>query len=274
MPPPPVPDRSLDWRTLLLLGGMYALLVGNFALYQTAPLPVVVHVLAATLGIHLAFTIWHEGVHKNVSQRGWVNDLVGVLGIFPYMTPYFLQRWIHLQHHKHLNEVDDPNHIYTDGPFWTIGFRYPRIILYLNERVGDDPRTPAQRRADLAAVAAVLGVYAVAWWNGVLVDLLLLWLLPVVLAKVVMDWYINYLPHVGLPPHRFQGTRVIDLPAFTPFVLAHNYHAVHHLWPGIAWHRYPAVFREQRDFLKARGVPIERRLVGFRAEAVESASSA
>jgi beta-carotene hydroxylase len=85
---------------------------------------------------------------------------------------------------------------------------------------------------------------------------------PVVIAKLVMDWYINYLPHVGLPPHRFRGTRIIDLPWFTPLVLGHNYHAIHHLWPTIPWHGYKSTFREKQAYLREHGVPIEHGFSG------------
>jgi fatty acid desaturase len=97
---------------------MYGLLVGNFALHAWRPLPIALHVFVSAAAVHLAFTVWHEAVHRNVSPRAWVNTLVGVLGMFPYMTPYFMQRWIHLQHHARLNEREDPNFVYVDGPFW------------------------------------------------------------------------------------------------------------------------------------------------------------
>ena len=56
---------------------------------------------------------------------------------------------------------------------------------------------------------------------------------------------------------RFLGTRVVDVRWVTPLVLGHNYHAIHHLWPGIPWHRYLATWREKRSWLEERGVPIE-----------------
>ena len=138
-------SRGTDWLTLGLLLGMYGLLIGNFALYQLAPLPLAVHVLIATAAIHLAFTIWHEAVHRNVSPRLWVNNAVGVLGMLPYLTPYFMQRWIHLEHHTRLNEREDPNFVYTDGPFWKIPLRYPRALGYAPGSV--DGRYGAQTRS-------------------------------------------------------------------------------------------------------------------------------
>jgi beta-carotene hydroxylase len=218
----------------------------------------------AVVAIHLAFTIWHEAVHRNVSSRPWVNTLVGILGMFPYMTPYFMQRWIHLQHHARLNERDDPNFVYIDGPFWKIFGRYPRALGYARKLLARDPRTPGERASDLLSLVAVAAVFGVAWLRGVLSDVLLLWLLPVVIAKVVMDWYVNYLPHVGLPAHRYGGTRVVDVGWLTPLVLGHNYHAIHHLWPNIPWYRYRGVFRERLDALRRNGVPIEHRVFARR----------
>jgi beta-carotene hydroxylase len=256
-------SRRMDWPTLGLLLAMYALLIGNFVWHRVAPLPLLVHVAIAAGAIHLSFTIWHEAVHRNVSHRSWLNLAVGVLGMFPYMTPFFMQRWIHLEHHARLNERGDPNLIYTDGPFWKLPLRYPRALGYARKLLAQDPRSRGERISDTVSVAAVAAVFALAWWFGALQDVLWLWLLPVVIAKLVMDWYINYLPHAGLPPGRFDGTRIVDLAWLTPLVLGHNYHAVHHLWPAIPWHGYRAQFRGKLDYLREHGVPIERAILGI-----------
>ncbi len=259
-------SRTTDWLTLLVLLTMYAMLVGNMALYWSSPLPLLLHMFFSTVAIHLAFTVWHEAVHRNVSRRSWDNNLVGIVGMFPYMTPYFMQKWIHLQHHARMNDQDDPNLIYTDGPFWTIPLRYPRALRYARRVMSNDPRNKSERISDALSLCAIAGVYAVAWWQGVLVDVLLLWFLPLVFAKLFMDWYINYLPHVGLPADRFSGTRIVDLPWLTPLTLCHNYHAIHHLWPSIPWHRYPTIFRQKLGYLREHGVPIEYSVLGKRAQ--------
>jgi fatty acid desaturase len=266
--------RSTDWLTLGLLLAMYLVLVGNFVACRLAPLPLALHVAIAAAAIHLAFTVWHEAVHRNVSQRLWVNHVVGVLGMFPYMTPYFMQRWIHLEHHARLNEREDPNFVYIDGPFWKIPLRYPRALGYARKLLATDPRRRGERVSDGLSVAAVAALFGVAGWFGVLREAIWLWLVPVVIAKLVMDWYINYLPHVGLPPHRFRGTRIVDLPWLTPLVLGHNYHAIHHLWPTIPWHGYRAVFREKQGYLREHGVPIERGIFGIGPRPIAPASGA
>lgn len=250
---------------------MYGVLMGNLVLYWSFPLPLAVHMLLSTLAIHLAFTIWHEAAHHNVSGRPWVNHVVGIVGMFPYMTPYFMQKWIHLQHHARLNESDDPNYVYIAGPFWKLPLRYPRALAYAKAVLRHDPRGRGERVADAVFLCGVLGVYVAAWWKGVLVDVLVLWFLPLVVAKLVMDWYINYLPHVGLPPDRFLGTRVVNVSWLTPLILCHNYHAIHHLWPTIPWHRYRAIFRRKLDYLREHGVPIERSFRRPRAPAADVA---
>jgi len=225
--PPARKSRFADLRTLALLGAIYALWTANFAFHAWHPLPLAVHVLVAAAAIHLAFTVWHEAVHRNASPRPWVNTAVGILGMFPYLTPYFMQRWIHLQHHARLNERDDPNFVYVDGPFWKIAFRYPRALGTARALLARDPRARGERLADAASTAAVGLVFALAWRAGALADLLWLWLLPVAIAKLV---------------------------------LGHNYHAIHHLWPTIPWHGYRSTFRERLPMLRQHGAPIEHRV--------------
>lgn len=258
-------ELKLDHRTLALLGLQWTLFVGNFALYWTVQLPLWLHVLIGVIPIHFAFTIWHEAAHGVISKNRTVNDAAGVLGMLPYMTPYFMQRFIHLDHHKYLNEKDrDPNQIYADGPFWQLPFRYVRAIAYAKKALAEDPRSPAMRMSDTFFLGALVALFAVSIWQGFFFALFWLWLLPLVIGKVIMDWYINYLPHVGLPPDRFLGTRIIDTRWFTPWVLCHNYHAIHHLWPTIPWHRYQARFHSKLDYLKEHRVPIETHLIGGR----------
>jgi len=262
------PPLKLDRHTLLLLGAQWLLFSGNVAAAIVEPLPVWVHVVVGFLPIHVAFTIWHEAAHGTVANRRWINDVVGVLGMLPYMTPYFIQRNVHLDHHKYLNEPGrDPNEIYAGGPFWQLPFRYLRLLGAARRAVKDDPRTRGQRLSDAVFVGVVVAAWAVALWQGFFGALFFAWGVPMVVAKVVMDWYINYLPHVGLPADRFAGTRIVDVGWLTPLVLGHNYHAVHHLWPSVPWHRYLARYHERREYLEQHGVPIEHRVFAVRAGA-------
>ncbi len=261
-------SRGLDVGTLWLLGAQWALFVGNIVIYLFGrhPGPLWLHALIGIIPIHFAFTIWHEAAHGNVSRNRMVNNVVGVLGMLPYVTPYFLQRSVHLDHHKYLNVAgEDPNLIYADGPFWQLPLRYVRAIAYAKDKLADDPRTENQRRSDLIVTLVIVGIWIAAIATGHGLALIGLWLVPLVISKIIMDWYVNYLPHAGLPSHRYLGTRIVDVGWLTPIVLQHNYHAIHHLWPGIPWHRYLQTFTAKRDFLVERNVPIEHRVFGGRS---------
>jgi len=262
---PPVarskPALKLDRNTLLLLLAQWLVFVGNIAAAIQGSLPLWWHVVIGVLPVHVAFTIWHEAAHGTVSNRRWINNVAGILGMFPYMTPYFIQRFVHLDHHKYLNEPGrDPNEIYAGGPLWQLPLRYLRLFAHARAAVREDPRTKAMRASDYATLAVVASVYGIAIWQGCFVALFFAWLVPFAIAKVVMDWYVNYLPHVGLPPDRFKGTRIIDVGWLTPLILSHNYHAIHHLWPTIPWHGYLARYRDRLGYLKENGVPIEHRV--------------
>jgi len=256
--------QRVDWRTLLLLAFQWVLFLGNFALYALAPQSPIIHFCLGVVAIHVAFTIWHETAHRTVSTLPWLNNAVGVLGMFPYMTPYFMQRLIHLEHHKYLNEPRDPNMIYADGPFWQLPMRYLKGAVYARDMLKKDPRSPAMRRSDLFFLGVVASIWIASLFGGFFFELLLLWGAPFVVAKVIMDWYINFLPHYGLPADRYLGTRILDVPWLTPLILSHNYHAIHHLWPTIPWHQYLATYRSRRDYLDSKHVPIEPKFFGGR----------
>jgi len=256
--------QRVDFRTLLLLVTMYALWIGNIALYAAHPLPLALHVLVSAVAIHLAFTIWHDAAHGSVVlKHRWLNEAIGMVSIFPYMTPFFLQKYVHLQHHARMNEPDDPNLLYASGSFWSLPLRYLRVLRYARQALREDLRRPHERALDLLSLALLAGVWSFLAWHGWLLGLIVLWLVPFAIAKLVMDWYINWVPHVGLPADRFLGTRILDVSWLTPLVLGHNYHAIHHLWPRIPWHRYPATFREKRSYLEEHGAPIEQRVPGL-----------
>jgi len=270
-----VPARQVDIGTIGLLGVQWLIFIGNFALWLSgdSPFPIWVHALVGVVPIHLAFTIWHEAAHGNVSRNRTLNHTVGTLGMIPYLTPYFFQRYVHLDHHKYLNVAgEDPNLIYADGPFWQMPLRYVRAIRYARRKLDRDPRSAGMRACDRAVGALLAATWIAAFATGHGLDFVAIWLVPFAIAKILMDWYVNYLPHVGLPAHRYLGTRIIDVGWLTPLVLQHNYHAIHHLWPGIPWHRYLETYRDKHGFLVERGVPIEHSVFGGRTFPVVEAS--
>ena len=118
-------QAGVDWRTLGLAALMGSGLIANGFWYFLAPLPVAVHVLVSVFFLNLSFTVWHEGVHGTVFRARWANDLVGVVGTFPLMIPYFTIRKVHHLHHEFTNDPErDPDFWFLEAPIWTLPMRY------------------------------------------------------------------------------------------------------------------------------------------------------
>ena len=248
---------SVDVPTLALLAVMYGLLVGNFFAFNENWFALPVYMLVAFLAIHLSFTIWHEAAHGNVSKYRWLNNVIGVLGMVPYFAPYFHTRYLHLRHHASLNDVDDPNRIYLDGAFGNLFARWRREIDFYAAAMKTAPLPLREKLSDvivsMVTITIVVAGIIMGQWRGVV----FLWFVPFLFAKFAVDWYVNYLPHIGLPADRLKGTRIIPTSWLTPLVLCHNYHAVHHLWPQYPWYRYPRIFAKRYYELIANKVPVE-----------------
>ncbi len=252
---------GVDWPTLGLLAAMWTGLLGNLwvALATVEPgwVQLGVHVLVGVVFLNLSFTIWHEGVHGTVFRSRALNDVVGVLGAWPAWIPYFLIRRGHQLHHRHTNDPErDPDTWFLEGSIWTLPLRYPGGTLRTKRLVaGTDP--PAwERAADAAQGLLLLAAFGALLWAGRVDVLLACWVLPKLLAMWIHAWYVNVLPHQGLPVGRFRDTRILPSRWLALPMVLHNYHGVHHAWQTVPWHRYPAAFAAKREFLLQRGAPI------------------
>ncbi len=208
-----------------------------------------------TLAMNLAFTVWHEGIHQTISPNRRLYDLIGRLGAIPVFIFYDRLTAHHLLHHKFTNEPGrDPDHWQIRGPLWSLIFRYfagereSRALCYAADPgKGWSRRDHVQILASLAVLIALLiATPAAAFWAIVLPRLVLCYLHPL---------YVNYLPHVGLPPGRYASVRMIETGRMLSwFMLHHNFHALHHAYPAIPWHRYEPAWAQLRTDLAPRGV--------------------
>jgi len=259
--PSPFAHPGVDWPTLGLLAAMWAGLAGNAAWAVAHGIDGVaqglLHVLVGVLFLNLSFTVWHEGVHRTAFRGRLANDVLGVLGSWPALLPYFLIRRDHLLHHEHTNDPErDPDFWFTEGSIWTLPLRYPAGMRRARDLVRATGPPAWERRADAALLAAALALMVAAVATGHAWALVCCWLVPKGIAMWIHAWYVNVLPHRGLPPGRFQGTRVLPIRWLAPFLLCHNYHGLHHAWQTVPWHRYRRAFELKRSFLEERGTPV------------------
>lgn len=252
---------GVDLPTLALLAAMWAGLVANAwvaaGVEDWTVLRFAAHALVGVLFLNASFTVWHEAAHGTVFRSRAANDVVGVLGAWPAMLPYFTVRRDHVLHHEHVNDPErDPDYWFLEGSIWSLPLRYlagARRAVRLVERAG---RPAWERQADRVLLLGVVGAIVA---GAVLVSplfVLAVWVVPKLVAMWIHAWYVNVLPHRGLPAERYRDTRIWANPLLTPLFLCHNYHGLHHVWQTVPWHRYPRAFRAKRAFLEGRGVPI------------------
>jgi fatty acid desaturase len=208
----------------------------------------------------------HEGVHGNISDSSRVNDFLGrYFCAFPTFTSFSRYKTKHLMHHRFLGSIADPDlSLYKDYPETRSSFLVKTLQQTLSGKMiyeffkyySDIPdllRGRAVGRSDLLEFvlfhAAVLAGFA---WAGVLTLYFWYWIVPL-LVCVPYFRFIGALQHAPLKPAdgaHFDSRSVIGPKWMMAMLLPVNinYHAAHHLAPGVPHYR----LRELSDELSGQ----------------------
>jgi ring-1,2-phenylacetyl-CoA epoxidase subunit PaaE len=259
IPDPGEPVPRLNWPTILLLAGGITVFIASTALALTDTWPWWPSVIVNAIAAFVLFTVSHEASHHSASSDGTINTWLGRLAT-PFFAPHAgfrMWRFIHMQHHRFTNHADgsDPDHYTHRGARWTQPLRWLTIDLWYV--VFYVPKMLTRPRGEIVEAlvtwAILLSIAAVAIVNGLFVELLVLYFLPIRIAVFVLGWAFDYLPHNELTAtpeeDRFRATRNrIGLERLlSPLLLYQNYHLVHHLHPVVPFYRYIAVWRRAED---------------------------
>jgi fatty acid desaturase len=229
-------------------------------------------------GVLLAFlfTALHETIHGTAFRTGWLNARAAdLLGFLVLLGPRHF-RYFHLAHHRFTH---DPEHdpelaggpkpgtlpeylVYLSGvPDWR--WRIGTLIANAT-RPNRQPFVPPRGRAAVRREArAMLGLYA----GLILLSLgagsavmLWIWVLPLALGAPFLRGYL--LAEHGRCPHVADMLKNSRTTATTLAVrwLAWNmpYHAEHHAYPAVPFHKLPALHELARGH-----VPAERGYAWF-----------
>ncbi|GEM_PF-1842283 len=236
---------------------------------------------------HRCNIIQHEAIHRLLFRNRLLNDLIGhhFFGA-SLLTPH-TYRFYHFKHHRELGRESDPDFPgYNRFPTsrWGV-FRFvlenliglgvvTRFLAETRSAVSrsEDPRAYHENRGWKAALLAWGSVAIVQWvllglfvlTGGSLGEFLLFWVLPeITLTRTLMAIRlmgehasrgeefprdIRYL--VTLPSNIFE--RILFAP------LNFNYHAEHHLFPAVPWHRLEKLHNRLME------LPEYRQVVGVR----------
>jgi beta-carotene hydroxylase len=248
-------NPTLTLMVVVLAGFAFfggGLLAGRLSAWLATP--------ALGVCIYWIFTVLHESMHGIAHRNRKLNAGLGRLAGIPLMLPLPLFRAAHLAHHSHTNNPErDPDlmvakHPTLFRPIWFIWTPiHYRVMVYGGGMLRDRNARFEAFATDAAIVATI--VLAVATGHGLL--LLQLWVLPSVLAIMLLALAFDLLPH---HPHttreRYYDTRVYPGRILNALLLGQNYHLVHHLWTTIPWYHYARSFESVKADLQARDAPI------------------
>jgi fatty acid desaturase len=213
------------------------------------------------------FAPMHECVHRTAFASRRANEVVGwIAGVLSFYNSSFYWHF-HSWHHRYTQDPNrDPELMFAKATsrfeylrevgsfnFW---FRrlldYPRLALGV---VRNLPFMPESARPSIAlSMAAQLLIYlaGAASIAAGFTAVLYFWFLPVLLAQPLLRALL-IAEHTGCSRDRngLTNTRT-TLASFPIRLLMWNmpYHAEHHLYPAIPFHRLPALHREVRGALR------------------------
>jgi len=257
------PAGTLKNPTFWLFVLAMAALASAIAGYLLGRLPVAATIAINATSIYLLFTVMHDSMHRTAHESRFINDLLGRLSALSLAATMPIFRAVHYEHHSHTNDPErDPDLIVNRRPRWALPFWCVAIVVeyrrhYFGRRMWRD-------RSDLIEAIAMecllLGVIGVAVATGTFAMLAIVWMVPALIAIVVLGLCFDFLPHYPYNSReRYLDTRIYPGRILNAVLLGQNYHLIHHLWTTIPWYRYQRVFGEIEDELIERGARIEWR---------------
>ncbi|WP_437934453.1 fatty acid desaturase [Sorangium sp. So ce341] len=248
--------RPIEWPTLALFAGSYALFAASVYAGVAGLVSTVPAVLGAAVAAYAAFTPMHEAAHRSLARSALLNGVVGRLSGLLLMAPFLAVRHFHLEHHKHTNDADrDPDHWSGRGPWYLLPLRWATQDLhyyYLFLR-SYHAQKRSERIETIATLAAMFAIVALAFGLGHGELALLYWIVPARLAIFFLAFAFDYLPHyphdITAAQNRYRATRAVDSALFNVLLFGQTYHLIHHLYPAVPFFRYRTVWRYQREEL-------------------------
>lgn len=213
------------------------------------------------------FTLSHECAHQTPFRSRWLNEAVGHLVALLIALPFIWFRYFHLAHHKWTNDPErDPELsgkprpdswssllIYLSGWFYWHGM----ALTLFNNAAGriDAPYLPERQHGAMRREARILLMIYAAAALLLLVSPVLFWawLLPLIVGQPFLRIYL--LAEHGLCPpvaNMLENSRTTFTNRIVRF-LAWNmpYHAEHHSFPNVPFHKLPAFHHWTRQHLKS-----------------------
>lgn len=260
--------RRLEWPTLLMIAGCYAVWGIGLALWSSHPL---LALLLTGLAIALHSSLQHEVLHGHPFRSQWLNEALvfPALGLF---ISYIRFKDTHLQHHYDpdlTDPYDDPESNYMDPAVWSQLPRAMQVLCRINNTL-----------AGRMLIGPILGTVSFLWQDAkcLLAGQGRVWLAYMLhLGSVILA--LGFVSYMGMPvwayliavylgtallkirtflEHRahelFRARTVIveDRGPLSYLYLNNNFHVVHHCMPAVPWYDLPRLYAEKTEHYQRR----------------------
>jgi fatty acid desaturase len=228
--------------------------------------------LLVPLGVLLVFlfTVMHEATHRTAFRTPWINVAVaGGTGFLLAIPPEWF-RYFHFAHHRHTQDPAHDPELAAPKPETRLAYAWhvsglplwwSSLCNVVRNAAGRnaDAFVPEKGRAKVTTEArAMLAGYgvlaAVSWWAGSAL-LLWVWVVPALLGQPFLRLYL--LAEHGRCPfvsNMLENSRTTFTNRLVK-AIAWNmpYHAEHHAYPAVPFHRLPAFHALAQAHLKETG---------------------
>jgi len=226
-----------------------------------------VSIVLVALAVAMHSSLQHEFLHGHPTRNQTINDLLVSLPI-GLCFPYLRFKDTHLAHHRDPNLTDpsyDPESNFVCPQKWG---RYSagrkRLCNFNNTLLGRMIFGPllgllhfysqdlsavrnGDRRVLMSYLYHAIGLGLIAAWQ-VSVSQMPVWalLLAAYLAMSILKIR-TFLEHRAHEHARARSVVIEDRGPLALLFLNNNFHAVHHAYPGLVWHRIPDEYARRRD---------------------------
>ncbi|GAB5432946.1 MAG: fatty acid desaturase [Epibacterium sp.] len=256
-----------EWGTFLLIVACYLLWAG--ALFGLAQVSQALAVAATGLMVALHSSLCHEVLHGHPFARRAINEALVFLPL-NLCVPYGRFRDTHLAHHQDENltdPYDDPESNFMDPEIWARLPKWRQSLLRVNNTllgrillgpmIGQICFMQTDWRLARSGVRGIGRDWAL---HGIGILLVLgivslsemsvlayLGAAYIGLALLKIRTYLEHRAHEDMHGR----TAIVEGRGVLGWILSflflnNNLHIVHHLYPGVPWHRLPRLYRQHR----------------------------
>ena len=254
----------MEWPTLGLIIACYLVWVLGASAMSALSLPLGVMVCAVAIALHAS--LQHEVIHGHPFRTQWMNEAL----MFPALNlaiPYERFRDTHLAHHSDAeltDPYDDPESNFVSAKSWSGFCRAVRSVLTFNNIllgrliVGPAVSQVVFMRSDLKMIRKrhwhVVRAWALHSVSAVLVlgtvsamgEMPLWAYLIAAYAGLSIVKIRTFLEHRAHEKSRGRTVIIEDRGLLAFLFLNNNLHALHHMYPGVAWYELPALYRRSK----------------------------